>query len=64
MDTEWLTEANAVLDKYERDPERAWTATDVLATRADGKAGKLNISFLQTMIPSSFVLTKRRTRIL
>ena len=44
MDTEWLTEANAVLDKYERDPERAWTATDVLATRADGKAGKLDIS--------------------
>ena len=39
MDSEWLAEANAVLDKYEKDPSRAWTATDVLATRAEGKPG-------------------------
>lgn len=39
MDEEWLAKANAALDKYERDPTRAWTATDVLAARADGKPG-------------------------
>ena len=40
MDSEWLAEANAVLDQYEKDPSRAWTATDVLATRAEGKPGE------------------------
>ena len=40
MDSEWLDEANAVLNKYEKDPSRAWTATDVLATRAEGKPGE------------------------
>ena len=33
MDETWLEQANAVLDRYEHDPTRAWSATDVVAER-------------------------------
>ena len=33
MDDHWLEQANEVLDRYEHDPTRAWSATDVVAER-------------------------------
>eukprot|EP01046_Picozoa_sp_COSAG06_P068173 COSAG06_NODE_18012_length_908_cov_2.336218_1_plen_83_part_00 len=42
MDTAWLEHSNHVLDLYEHDPARAWSATDVVAEREGGSAALLS----------------------
>ena len=42
MDTAWLEHSNHVLDRYEHDPARAWSATDVVAEREGGAAALLS----------------------